>query len=328
MKKFLACLVISFGTFLVLKYFSVTGNEEAESGTFSKLVVRVRSHSIREGLNEPRKIGTKNSLMKKEVGELVERLNDLKDFDGSELTKQQILEAVNSIGYAGADGASATSAIEKIFLSASSADLEEASVLTLVRIKSIPQSIEEGLGNICSEDLEGPKCKLVSKLFFRLDLDQNQEVKAKMKALAKETLDQIIYISNHCASPLAEEKIIRAKNAFFNLSVFGGSGPEVSAALIKILKSNCNSEIIKLAVQSISDQKVIDKELLTELSYVMQYSENSEIREEALLCLRRIGSEEALSLVHAYGHKFINGEPKPPEIKAHPFLKWVQLQKK
>jgi len=111
------------------------------------------------------------------------------------------------------------------------------------------------------------------------------------------------------------------------MSLYGRLSENQVENLLQIAKHRSSLEIRISVINTLSDQIEVPDFVIEELASLMQYDPKYQVREEALLALRRIWTEKTLSQIHAYGHKFLNGEAKPDEANIHPFLRWALSQK-
>ncbi len=303
-------------------------------GEFSSLLEKVRTLGIKERMTEVRRIRTNSRWLKSDLSELIGYLELGQDNRGEPLTINQQISAIESIESAGREASGATSVIQKILAESESVKKKKVLLLTMIRIKSAEESVLESLNHICTlakNDADKELCLYRPLVKYRFGIAQELNDKNhfdELKTDLSTAIEKLVPDEKEVDSDFANHSFSETEDEiFFKSSLIGSLNDKAKNALYSIATSTYPTEKRIIALKTLLDQLELSDELIMKISELMQYDNKYEIREAALLGLSRIDSEKGLTQVHAYGHKFLYGEPRPSKIEPHPFIKWV-LNKK
>lgn len=324
---FFVTLALTFYTwYLLIDSSSLSLN--ARDRTSSKLE-KVRNLGIGENPVDIRRAVEFPEWLRTNLTELTFDLKDSISSRPPKLSPSESLEIIKLIGSFGTRAAFATSTIITALKSSNDqqSEFNKQALLALYRVAKAPESVEGFLRENCSGDVlqiteHTYSCFILKKLGLEVSpvteksLDKFTELNLKEVSVTIDTwikdqkmildsADALIYPLCIYASTLKGESIDLAYNTYQN-----------------ILSSSLSSHIKISTLRCAADFSPLNSAILDKISYLMQFDNDSIVRREALLTLLQYGSERSLELAKAYGHKFLNGEPAPETIEAHPFRQW------
>lgn len=318
MSKFIKIIIFWLLAILLLSSIYKFANNikihKSKNEKLSILVEKVRLHDVHEKLKEVKRVGTSPQWIKDSISQLILYLSENKDENGNPLTNSQILEVFNAFGSSGKESSPATSAIIKILLNNSNIEVFKVGLLSLVRIHSQKESLEDIFNLECRDD-NSERCHFAKIL--KLRFDDSEKKSAKNNDLSNFINDKILKI--HDFNSWDGD----IKRKLYEASLLGDLDIDTINNICKLIKVVENKEVKLSLINLLSDQKESIEANVNCLSYTMQYDSNLSVREAAFIALRRIGTDLSLSLIHAYGHKLINGEVAPKEEANNPFITWA-----
>ncbi len=305
-----------------------------KSNSINSKLEEIRTLSIGENTVEIRRAVEIPEHIKDMIREMIDQLKESPD-QFSDLEKVEIVKVIGSFGKR---ASFASSTLLNLFLkSEPSIDTQSIyfqSLLALIRVTKSPESVENAFHKRCVArfDVQTEKGNITPELYvcaamLRLGLVLPKEIKDKVET----------FFSEQFTSSYAK---VKEWNLMQNLNLEDSDSIVLPACLYSqilskeqvtlseemiqsILKSSQTRHAKITALSCVIDQANKSSDLLDEVSHVMQFSSDKELRKESLLTLLHIGSERSLELAKAYGHKFINGEPPPEVTVNHPFREWA-----
>jgi uncharacterized protein YeaC (DUF1315 family) len=311
--------------FLTLLVFSCFVWIESSSPTKTNdelvhVIESVRTYGLNEKKSILREVGSTSSWLTEEIQLLKAALESGKDPGGMALTESQKQEIVYVLGRAGWHAQGGTSILLKTFIEAERDSLKKQALLSLMRIKSTPESVKEVLTPVCAESaiLSSHACAVLSNLGMSLDSSESMKVK-ELKSQTQEDFNGLKKRGFHIRKESEE-----IRDVLYRISILGEVFSDHIDEIKGLFPPSGDEELKATALEVMRDiTPGDDDETISFISGLMQFGSTKKVREEALLTLIGIGSEQSLKLARTYGHKYIAGEPRPDPVDPHPFRSWV-----
>lgn len=325
---FFMCLIVASFVFFVL--LTIDGTKIGRNGSrLSKSIELIRTFGLLERSSEFRNLGQSSDFLQPHFDILVNALETNLDLEGRSLTISERIEIISVLARSRQKDKSPTSLILSL-LKSDNLLLKQEALLALKRQGSVLESVEDTLSILCNEDRDSDISIYACVLIQSLGAEMSQESSLRVQTFAQNTRTSLdsFYQELKSEGINFQLNLERVRDVFYRVSLLGEGAFELKDVLKELAESEIPQEIRIASIRSISDvlrkdNSKEERDVIQFLSSLMQYDSSSSVREEAIIALVYMGTEESLVHAKSYGHKFVKGEKKPKEVEPHPFRSWI-----